>query len=236
MHPSIKLLRTCFWLSLILPRLTLAQTADSRPPTPGADGVYEVAASELKKLDSSPKVEMSAEAAVSEISDRVVIAVVVSPEGRVKKTKVLSGKFDSTKQAAERAVKKWVFQPFLVNGGAVPVRSEITVDIDNTLDHYREPNGEVPVHLDEATARTLLIKSPDPQYPELAQLARIQGIVSLRAIIGEDGRVHALRIIRGHPMLVSPAYNAVRTWQFRPYTEGGRVLPVDTTLSVSFKP
>ena len=53
-------------------------------------------------------------------------------------------------------------------------------------------------------------------------------------IVGEDGRVHALHIIKGHPMLAAAAYNAVRQWEFKPYVENGKILPVDTKETVTF--
>jgi periplasmic protein TonB len=90
------------------------------------------------------------------------------------------------------------------------------------------------VHLDEQSAKGLIAKSVQPQYPPDARLAHIQGVVELRVIVGEDGRVHALHIIKGHPMLATAAYNAVRQWEFKPYVENGKTLPVDTKETVTF--
>ena len=105
----------------------------SRAPTPGTDGVYEVAAAEIKRLPSSPSVEFPARTFAYEIADSVTIALTITPEGKVKKAKAVSGKIDSLKEAAEKTVKKWAFQPYLVNGTPVPIRTEIVVDFDNTL-------------------------------------------------------------------------------------------------------
>jgi protein TonB len=68
----------------------------------------------------------------------------------------------------------------------------------------------------------------------MARLGGITGAVELRVIVGEDGRVHALHIITGHPLLATAAYNAVRQWEFKPYVENGKTLPVDTNLTVTF--
>ena len=213
----------------------MAQTANlAHPPKPGTDGVYEVSASNLKKLDSSPAAEFPRELSAYEVTDTVAIEVTVSPEGRVRKAKAVSGKIEALKDAAEKAVKKWAFEPYLVNGTPVPVRTEITLNFNNTLDHYRDPNGDAPVHLDEKTAQGLITKNVQPQYPPDARLAHIQGAVELRVIVGEDGRVHALHIIKGHPMLAAAAYNAVRQWEFKPYVENGKTLPVDTKETVTF--
>lgn len=234
MRFSLRLLPICF-LILLLPTSVMAQTASlAHPPKPGVDGVYEVPASNLKKLDSSAAVEFPRELSAYEVTDTVAIDVTISPEGRVRKAKAVSGKIDALKDMAEKTVKKWAFEPYLVNGTPVPVRTEITLNFNNTLDHYRDPNGDAPVHLDQKTAQGLVAKRVEPQYPPDARLGHIQGAVELRVIVGEDGRVHALHIIKGHPMLAAAAYNAVRQWEFKPYVENGKTLPVDTNVTVTF--
>jgi TonB family protein len=213
----------------------MAQTTGLvHPPKPGKDGVYEVPASDLKKLDSSAAVEFPRELSAYEITDTVAIDVTVSPEGKVKKTKAVSGKIDALKEAAEKTVRKWAFEPYLINGTAVPVRTEITLNFNNTLDRYREPNGDVPVHLDEKAAQGRVTKRVNTEYPSDARIGHIQGVVALRVIVGEDGRVHALHVVKGHPMLAAAAYNAVRQWEFKPYVENGKTLPVDTNVTVTF--
>src|SRR5215472_10861600 len=105
------LLRMCA-LIVLPPPLVMAQTADvPHPPKPGTDGVYEVPASTLKKLDSSPAVEFPRELAAYEVTETVSIEVTVSPDGRVKKAKAVSGKIDALKEAAEKSAKKWAFEP-----------------------------------------------------------------------------------------------------------------------------
>ncbi|MFL6388083.1 MAG: energy transducer TonB [Terriglobales bacterium] len=213
----------------------MAQTSSlANPPKPGRDGVYKVPASDLKKLDSSPAVEFPRELSAYEVSDTVVIEVTVSADGMVRKAKAVSGKIEALKDAAEKTVKKWEFEPYLVNGTPVPVRTAITLNFNNTLDHYRDPKGDAPVHLDANAAQGLIAKRVDPQYPPDARLAHIQGSVQLRVIVGEDGRVHALHIIKGHPMLAAAVYSAVRQWEFKPYVENGKTLPVDTNVTVTF--
>jgi len=215
----------------------MAQTpVPADPAKPGTDGVYEVPAANLKKLPSSPGVEFPRELSAYEINDTVTIEATISPEGRVKKAKAIHEDREALKVAAENAVKKWAFEPYLVNGTAVPVRTEITINFKNTLDNYRAPNGDIPVHLDEKAAQTLVTKAFEPQYPPEALVARIEGPVDLRLIVGEDGRVHALHIIKGHPLLAPAAYNAVRRWEFKPYVENGKTVPVDTNVTIMFKP
>lgn len=179
-------------------------------------------------------VELPRELSAYELTDRVAVTVTISPEGSVKKVKAISGKISALRETAEKTLKKWVFQPYLVNGTAVPVRTEITLNFDNTLDHYHDPSGDIPVRVDETTSKALKVKSAPPQYPPDARSGRIQGDVELRVIVGEDGRVHALHIIQGHAMLAPAAYDAVRQWEFKPYVENGKTLPMDTKVTVHF--
>jgi TonB family protein len=130
-------------------------------------------------------------------------------------------------------VRKWAFESYLINGTPVPVRTEITFNFKNTLDQYRDPSGDVPVHLDEKITKTLVAKVGNPAYPSDARIGHIQGAVVLRVIVGEEGRVHALHIIKGHP-LAAAAFKAVRQWEFKPYVENGKTLPVDTNVTVTF--
>ena len=161
---SLRLLQVCSLVLLLLPSVIAQTVGLTHTPAPGTDGVYDVAASDLKKLDSSPKVEFPPELSAYELADRVAITVNVSPEGKVKKAKAVSGKIYALKEAAEKMVKQWTFQPYLVNGTAVPVRTEITFNFDNTLDHYRDSKGDIPVRLDETTSHVLITKKIPPHW------------------------------------------------------------------------
>jgi len=79
-----------------------------------------------------------------------------------------------------------------------------------------------------------LVHRVQPDYPALAKAARIQGQVLLRAVIARDGSIENLRVISGHPMLVSAAVNAVRQWRYRPYFLNGEPVEVDTQITVNF--
>jgi protein TonB len=79
-----------------------------------------------------------------------------------------------------------------------------------------------------------LITQIKPVYPPLAKQARIQGTVELSAIIGKDGRVQDLKVVRGHPLLVHSAMDAVKGWIYRPTMLNGEPVEVSTTIDVNF--
>jgi protein TonB len=79
-----------------------------------------------------------------------------------------------------------------------------------------------------------LINQVKPVYPPLAKQARISGVVELSAVIGKDGRVQDLKVIKGHPLLVQAALDAVKGWVYRPTLLNGEPVEVSTTIDVNF--
>jgi protein TonB len=79
-----------------------------------------------------------------------------------------------------------------------------------------------------------VIARPNPLYPPLARQARIQGKVTLHAIIDKDGRVSQLEVVSGHPLLVKAALDAVQNWRYQPTILNGEPVEVDTTIDVNF--
>ena len=54
----------------------------------------------------------------------------------------------------------------------------------------------------------------------------------LEAVIGEDGTVQDVRVLRSKPLLDNAAVEAVRQWKFTPATRKGRAIPFVTAVSV----
>jgi periplasmic protein TonB len=79
-----------------------------------------------------------------------------------------------------------------------------------------------------------LIFHPTPEYPPLAKMARIQGVVRLEAIISKDGTIQDLKVISGHPLLVRSALDAVQRWRYQPTLLNGEAVEVATEIDVNF--
>ena len=73
-----------------------------------------------------------------------------------------------------------------------------------------------------------------PEYPPIARQARIQGVVVLQALIGNDGSIQNLHVVSGHPMLTNAALAAVKEWKYKPYFLNGEPVEVETTINVNF--
>ena len=76
--------------------------------------------------------------------------------------------------------------------------------------------------------------APPPAYPEIARNARKDGIVILEAVIGEDGSVREVRLLRSIPLLDQAAIDAVRQWRFTPTLLNGAPVSVVMTVTVGF--
>jgi protein TonB len=79
-----------------------------------------------------------------------------------------------------------------------------------------------------------LIFQPKPEYPPLAKMARIQGVVRLDALISKDGTIQDLKVLSGHPLLVKSAIEAVQRWRYQPTLLNGEAVEVATEIDVNF--
>lgn len=80
----------------------------------------------------------------------------------------------------------------------------------------------------------LLLRKVQPDYPEYARDAGIQGTVVLDAIITPDGKVESVKYLSGPPILVRAAEDAVRQWLFKPTLLNGQPVSVETIIKVIF--
>ena len=75
----------------------------------------------------------------------------------------------------------------------------------------------------------------EPVYPVLARQMRVAGVVELQGVIGTDGRIHELKVLSGHPMLVKAAVDAVSQWIYAPTILNGQAVEVAAPITVNFK-
>lgn len=77
-------------------------------------------------------------------------------------------------------------------------------------------------------------KKVNPAYPAIAQSSRVQGVVILETLIGTDGRVRDVRVLRSIPLLDQAAIDAVRQWEYTPTLLNGAPVPIIMTTTVQF--
>ncbi len=91
------------------------------------------------------------------------------------------------------------------------------------------------VHIDGFVAEGNLVRRVAPIYPPLARAAGVSGSVEFTGIIGTDGHIQNLQLVRGHPLLIQAARDAVLQWEYKPMLRNGSPVPVVTNILIQFK-
>jgi protein TonB len=80
-----------------------------------------------------------------------------------------------------------------------------------------ETSGEA-VPFDTVPVRPALLARVVPEYPMEARRRQIEGLVLLRLVVDQAGRVeeNSIAIVSSIPALDAAAVGAVRQWRFRP--------------------
>ncbi len=73
-----------------------------------------------------------------------------------------------------------------------------------------------------------------PIYPDLAREAGVDGTVMVQALVGKDGKVKDVRVVKSIPMLDENAKSAVRQWVFKPALSNNKPVAVWVGVPVKF--
>jgi protein TonB len=92
-----------------------------------------------------------------------------------------------------------------------------------------------PIRVGGVVQAAKIVRQVTPVYPPPARQARISGTVRIEAVIGRDGIIQSLQVMRGHPWLAQAALDAVRQWVYRPTLLNGEPVEVLTQIDVNFK-
>lgn len=83
-----------------------------------------------------------------------------------------------------------------------------------------------------ATTQVVCLRCPDPLYSDDARKAKMQGQVTMRVLVGVDGRARDIQVTRGIGLgLEENAIRAVRGWQFIPAKDAAR-RPMATWITI----
>jgi TonB family protein len=223
-------------------------------PTPGRIrvGANVLNASLISKVDPVyPQLAVQAR-----VQGTVHFTAIIDREGHVANLQLIGG-HPLLVQAAQDALRQWVYRPTFLNGTPVEVVAQIDIPFTlpgSTADpgSTANPGNAVPGTLGEAEDRRVstrgverirvspdlqiwsLIHKVEPVYPSTD--ARVSGTVRFAAIIDTEGRVANLQLISGHPMLVPAAMDAVRQWLYKPAFRDGKPVEVVTQISLYLAP
>jgi TonB family protein len=76
---------------------------------------------------------------------------------------------------------------------------------------------------------------PNPPYTQEARQAHISGVILVEAIVGIDGHLTNMRIIRGLPGLNEVTLKTMATWRCKAPVFDGEAVPVVVPFEVNFK-
>lgn len=93
--------------------------------------------------------------------------------------------------------------------------------------------GGIPVS--PADQQIRLVASVAPAYPDVAQLAGIEGDVALRIFVTKEGIVRAITPLSGPPILARAAVRAVEQWRYAPALLDGHPVGVVSTVTLAFR-
>ena len=99
------------------------------------------------------------------------------------------------------------------------------------------PQGsEGPVYtVGDGVSAPVVVKQVKPQYTAEARRAKVQGTVTLEAIVETDGTVGDVTVTKGlEPGLDEQAVKAARLWRFEPGKKDGKAVRVRITLEMTF--
>ncbi len=209
------------------------------------------------RAPAPPAVQSSATVAQPTAPAPVVVTPVAVP------AKTASGGKSSTAKHAESAAKSEKTSPSAVVQRALPVTNSLSArskDEERPLPPALQPASgppalvQLPIKalppsvvqqsvaapaqhaaVSQGFAQGALVYKVAPEYPPIARAAHVQGSVVLNAIIAKDGTVQQVRVVRGNPLLVSSATDAVKRWRYRPFLLDGQPIEVETTVIVNFR-
>lgn len=95
------------------------------------------------------------------------------------------------------------------------------------------PTGVGGVQISRQAAQNVTVSVP-PDYPLLARQMKVQGAVSLQALIARDGTIQELQILSGPEILATAAREAVKQWHFKPYLQNGQPVETQARITVNF--
>jgi len=122
--------------------------------------------------------------------------------------------------------------------GPMPSPDEISWWFESPGDPPRGPQGKDPPFGDDVYVEELpeAIEKPQPEYPEAARRAGVEGTVLVQALVGTDGRVKDTKVVKSVPGLDDAAVAAARKWVFKPALSHGEPVEVWVAVPVRFPP
>jgi TonB family protein len=187
------------------------------------------------------KAQYTEEALRNRLEGVVILAVVFAADGKITNIQVFSGLPDGLTESSIEAVKMIRFEPATRDGKPVSVRGKLEFDfklesagVDPTAKRDGAAASEKIEAMSASLRPTLTYKEQADYTPE-ARDNKVEGVVMLNIIFGADGRISAIRVVRGLPYgLTEAAIAAARRIRFEPAMKDGKPVSVRGNLEFGF--
>ena len=169
------------------------------------------------------------------------------PAARAQDSAAAEGAISPPAPGAESAAAKPIAEESLTASPPRPAAEPATPapvagDITGTVSvHSRLRAIRIPYELrfpnalqNEGLQAGELLSGEPPDYPQEALRARVEGTVNLRAVIGRDGRMVSVEVVKGPPVLAAASLAVVRGWRYEPTLLGGEPVEWEEDITVVF--
>ncbi|HXW16648.1 MAG TPA: energy transducer TonB [Terriglobia bacterium] len=92
----------------------------------------------------------------------------------------------------------------------------------------------MPVLRNPKQAARLALTRPAPEYPPVAKVNYLQGLVQIRITVSREGKVLSAHVLHGNAILAEAALTATRRWIYRPLATAAGPSGFITTVNLKF--
>ena len=176
----------------------------------------------------------------------VVVDFTIDTEGKVREAAIFRSNHPAFEEPALECVYQWKFKPAVKDGKPVNMKMRVPIIFNISVDGVSGTNGAVEI---TATAREKQTKLPEslrydvppkakgilyPAYPYELLLARTSGAVEMAFLVGEDGQVSNVVVLKAdQPEFGEAMSAAIAAFQFVPASKDGR--PITGMLKMEHK-
>jgi TonB family protein len=79
-----------------------------------------------------------------------------------------------------------------------------------------------------------VIAQPAPEYPAVARVNYVEGLVQIQITVNNHGNVSDAHVLKGNPVLATAALKAVSHWMYRPLATATGPAGFNTTVRLKF--
>jgi protein TonB len=106
------------------------------------------------------------------------------------------------------------------------------IPFDSDFDRGYPTSPDAPFVVSQS--KPVLVSQPRPEYPEVARMAGLEGVVMVKVFVGVEGHVLEAQLVQSvHPLLDRAALTAALRCRFEPGRQ--RDLPVGTWVAVPYR-